>query len=502
VSPYSGAPWRSRYLRAPKAALALADRDDFAPLGALATVRLGLKTGADGFFLLAVVDDDGKREQREMPLRPGRTVRVRGLNGWQGYLDRRDLAPVVRNPQALSNDRGRALTIPKDTRSVYLLPRPGSPDQYLQTYLRFGEMEGVHQSRLVRDNAGGGPWWRQTRAVARPAIALPYNSAYDYGAWRNPHGAAINGRFVGVDPLDGIDPELLCAVLNSTWTLAGRLLEGVATGTEGAYDVGPVAARLIRIPDPRKFQPHGLAAIEVALRTIRESDLIPAAPDRDGRVVGERHRLDLAVMQALGIGVGEASAEAGRLYESYGRWRAAVEDVERRMRGLRGAMGRMGLGRGATPSVAAARRIWDELAPDRSFLPRDLIHDGDALVGVEVPGRLIRLVDRPLLDDHIVASKEGDSVDVGSWERARYIYMLSELGFHSPFAVPAEAERAAQIHRAFEQESATLRALARARARYFVNERIVDEVVEEVVRLWHRHCRTAGQGVLRSGLIH
>lgn len=40
-------------------------------------------------------------------------------------------------------------------------------------------------------------------------------------------------------------------MLNSTFTTVSRLLEGVSTGNEGAFDVGPPSVRLMRIPDPR-----------------------------------------------------------------------------------------------------------------------------------------------------------------------------------------------------------------------------------------------------------
>ena len=48
---YGGAAWRSRFLRAPKIALELAARRDFRAWG-FASVKLGLKTGADDFFFL------------------------------------------------------------------------------------------------------------------------------------------------------------------------------------------------------------------------------------------------------------------------------------------------------------------------------------------------------------------------------------------------------------------------------------------------------------------
>ena len=67
---YNGSAWRARFLRAPKVALKLAERSDFVPLAELASVKLGLKTGADDFFFLERLPDDEEE---------GRLVTQRGV---------------------------------------------------------------------------------------------------------------------------------------------------------------------------------------------------------------------------------------------------------------------------------------------------------------------------------------------------------------------------------------------------------------------------------------
>ena len=95
---YVGSPWRSRFLRTPKIGFALADRKDFVRLGALASVRLGLKTGSDKFFFVRRVRlEDERSSKRSLPLVRG-TVRVTGMNGWIGRIATRDLQPAILNP--------------------------------------------------------------------------------------------------------------------------------------------------------------------------------------------------------------------------------------------------------------------------------------------------------------------------------------------------------------------------------------------------------------------
>src|SRR5437016_5131687 len=81
---YVGARWFSRFLGAPLAADALAARDDFCPLGDLASVALGLKSGADRWFFVETPDHPRVDALGRPRLRT--TVRVVSSLGWEGEL--------------------------------------------------------------------------------------------------------------------------------------------------------------------------------------------------------------------------------------------------------------------------------------------------------------------------------------------------------------------------------------------------------------------------------
>jgi hypothetical protein len=217
---YIGRAWRSRFLRAPKAAMKFAAREDFAPLGALAKVRLGLKTGKDDFFYVRAVERVPHTVRLGSP-RARATVAVRGLRGrWEGEISAADLRLAVLNPHTLFGPHGRLLMVPSRPEAFYLYPQDRPPAADLADYIAAGVERGVHQGRLVRGNAApGGRWYRQARELIVARWALPYNSAYDYGAHDNQVGAVLNGRFVGVDPLEGVDEDLLGAAstAHSSW---------------------------------------------------------------------------------------------------------------------------------------------------------------------------------------------------------------------------------------------------------------------------------------------
>jgi hypothetical protein len=469
-------------------------------LADVASVTLGLKTGADDFFFLEVVvpvpagtrfGEGGSR----------REVAVTGYRGWEGHISARDLLPVVRNPHELIRDGRRAAVIPGRTQAFYLYPRDRVPDGELAEYLRRAVEDGVHQGALVRSNGDSKWWFRQVRAVVRPAWALPYNSAYDYVAWENPERAVLNGRFVGIEPHTGIDGDLLGAVLNSTFVAATRLLEGVSTGSEGAYDVGPPAAREMRVPDPRVILGAAASDALAALAEIRSSNLMAPAPDRDGKTVEVRHRLDLAVARGFGLGAGEAASVVGRLYESYGRWRGAVEDVEAAVRVNRRAAHRAGTTRGESPIQSAARRTWEQIAAGTRLFPRDMLKPNDDFELVNATRKIQFAEQTPLFDPGLVDLGQGATVDLQNWDRVLYLQMLISLGYQSPYLVPWNAGRAAPVIRAYEEERLGVRAQARDVARVFVAARDLDQVVFATERLWMRACRAAGMSDRRTSQV-
>lgn len=242
---YTGAPWRSRFLRSPKVGIELTERRDFAPLGDLAEVKLGLKTGADEFFIL----------QRVSGPKAGRVSLV-GMKNYELTISLDDLLPMLKNPNQLMTARGRGVEVPTAYGRYsgdwyYFAPRTRlSPTA--KKYVEWGELQGVDKKNLVKANASNA-WYRQTRKRVTSRWVLPYNSGYEYGAVDNAIGAVLNGRLVGVEANPDVNSELLGAVLNSTPVTMSRLLEGVATGNEGAFDVGPPAARLMQVPDVRQM---------------------------------------------------------------------------------------------------------------------------------------------------------------------------------------------------------------------------------------------------------
>jgi hypothetical protein len=482
MSGYKGSPWRSRFIRGPKIGLELAAREDFVELGKpeIAEVSLGLKSGYDSYFFLTETG-------REAPT--GR-VSVQGLGGWTGAIPRRDLRPAIQTPKDLDSPKGRLASIPMNKRKHYtgnfwyFCPRFGRLDPVVREYVNYGEARSVHEGTLVQANADDRGWYHQTRNLVCSRWALPYNSGYDYGAVNNAVKAVLNGRFVGVEPTAEIQPELLGGILNSTFVTLMRLLEGVATGNEGAFDVGPPAARVMRIPDPRKMSPEGQGAVAEAMEAILSDKFLPHAPIANGAVPMLRRELDLAVFTALGIKKGYATAYLDHVYESYARWRGAVEALEDEMQLHRRALARRGGSRTQNPSVRAATLVWDEMSPATPLLLNEITGGPFEMVDAQFPKPEGSSTQQTLFDLAFVLDRDNKPLDLHDQRRLSLGRYIRSLGFAGAFPLPLSAERCGRLLEEAKATDASFVQEATRRAKAHVSEDLVDQVVAMARRVW------------------
>ena len=340
----------------------------------------------------------------------------------------------------------------------------------------------MHTKSLVKSNGEPGAWFRQTRGRVTAPWVLPYNSGYDYGAVQNDVGAVLNGRLVGVTPADGIDNVVFGIVLNSTPVTLMRLLEGVTTGNEGAFDVGPPAARVMRIPDPRLVQQNNKDEIEqIHQSLLRQRYLVPA-PDRNGNVAQLRQQLDVAVLHGLGMSRGDATVLAGRIYTSYARWRAAVEDVEAQMQVHRRALSQRGGSRSDSPITQGTRAVWNEMKPTTGLL----------LEGLKAPGAQIIdpvfaagcEIEEALFDSAVVPSRDGPAVDLRDSARIALAQHVREIGFTGPFPLPDGVGACVRLLGEMQGAERLFADEARLRASNYVSGEAIDTVVDEVRRRW------------------
>jgi hypothetical protein len=200
----------------------------------------------------------------------------------------------------------------------------------------------------------------------------------------------------------------------------------------------------------------------------------------------------MAVLQALGLGAGDATIEIEDTYAAYGRWRGAVEDVEARMREYRRALSASGRARSERPVELVARQVWDELSIRAPRLPADRL-PADAEVDAIAVARDFRPPEHePMFGGSEVKAANGSTLDLGHYQRARYVGLLLELGFSSPLVIPRDVEVARMVCDAYDRASATLDRQAMNLAKETIGRRQAREAADLALRSWRNACHDAG----------
>ena len=256
--PYNGSPWRSRFLRSPRNGLQFAARYDFVALGDVAEVKLRDKDRCGKFFFVMATGfarnpESHPRSQQRKGTSPERPLARASSRRKSGH---RRTAPGGSCPHVAGV-----------IRRFILLRGPAHVEEVAREYVARGELQSVHEKTLVRSNAtapaGIAKLEPESPADGSCPTTLVTTTARSTTASEHCSTGDSRGR-----PERHEDVDLLGAMLNTTPVTLMRLLEGVTTGNEGAFDVGPPSARVMRIPDPRKMAGPEQEALD-ALSAIR-----------------------------------------------------------------------------------------------------------------------------------------------------------------------------------------------------------------------------------------
>jgi type I restriction-modification system DNA methylase subunit len=106
---YVGNKWGGKYLRAPDIFFTILEKGKgkLVPLGEIAEVRFGIKTGANEFFYLQPVGMSVKDIVELQGIAPTTPVRVRNDAGWEGEIEAGWLHPVIKSPREIRTLRVR-----------------------------------------------------------------------------------------------------------------------------------------------------------------------------------------------------------------------------------------------------------------------------------------------------------------------------------------------------------------------------------------------------------
>jgi hypothetical protein len=476
---YLGGKW-GIYLRAPDIFFKLLDRcgSRLVPLGQLAEIRFGVKSGADDFFFVRDVTEDeitkcgtglqpgssqiAKRFKEKWGIRLGDAERVRVVESGDGsrhLLEAEYLEPEVHSLMEIDSVE---IDPAKLSRKILLVSDP--PEKLKGThvlkYIKSGEREGFDQRPSCASRMPSRQWY--DLAPANPgALLWPLAHQYRHIVPLNPKGIIANKRLFDVHPEEGLPPKALCAVLNSTLVALLKYLYGRQVGREGNLDTEVVDARMMLVPDVRTVSHSIMERLEHAFDSMRKRPSRPLLEELDQT---ERIHVDDAVLELLGIAESDNREEIrNRLYREMTSLYQEIRQVELKKQVERRTTAR----RDRASPHTIAEEIWEEL--DKSALrtfPLAFIPTGEETEQVTIPAGKPKVLDD--LFERGAVQINGNVIRLGSKARAEFAAKIAELGHYGASLIPKSdraCERALEVYRRYEaQMESTFKDLAEERS--------------------------------------
>jgi hypothetical protein len=375
IGEYRAGKW-GRYLRAPDVYFDIMKRygQRFVPLGKIATIRFGVKTGCDGFFMPKDVTDEMlKRYRTDKEFREhangapraqvaaGKLKIIEAGDGSVHPIEAEYVKPEVHSLMKVDRPVVRAADLDR----VVLLVGKSMTDlkstaPWAYRYLRYGQ-EATFKSEKSKPVpvpqrstcASRDPWYDVT-GLAQPGIAFwPMAQQYRHIIAANPEGLICNHNLFDLDARDTLksrERDALVAVLNSTLVGLFKTFYGRYAGTEGNLKTEVIDVNLLEVPDPQGVSADLAKRLIGALRQLARREvghLVEEqlrdchSPVRARRLAAgpvqlsaelrqvDRRALDDATFELLGVAdPAERAALIDRLYEATARHFREIRVVE------------------------------------------------------------------------------------------------------------------------------------------------------------------------------
>lgn len=524
---YHAGKW-GRYVRAPDLYFDIMRRfgSRFVPLGEIATVRYGVKTGCDAFFtprdvtaeMLAKHETDRAFRQHtggapRKDVACGKLRIVKAGDGSVHPIEAKYVSPEVHSLMRVHRPIIRA----GDVDRVVLLAREPmdklkAKSPWVSRYLRYGASATFpsRKSKPVpvpkRSFISKRSVWYDVTDQVKPGLAFwAKGRQYRHLVVRNPDGLIANCRLYDVAAKSpGMDPVALVAVLNSTLVAFWRNFYGRYTGTEGAMETMVVDALMTDVPNPMLASASAAARLANAFDSICErtvGDLVEEqlmdchTPERARRLAAgplvlsnelqqaDRRELDDAVFELLGASDSKERDELiGRLYEAtaqHFREIRVVEIVKMQQRAKSDNR------RFSVHDLAAD--IWDpaeleDATPLAEWIAQ--LPESNSLVSIPEEGPAALSNDVMFSPNTVYFGKGRKSyIDCQSRGQAELVVRLANLGIAGEVKLPAEfgpcVKLLDRVNRRIESVAARFKELGESRSG---DERVQQQLMELLER--------------------
>jgi type I restriction-modification system DNA methylase subunit len=276
---YAGAKW-GKYLRAPEIFFKILEKgkEKLVPLKEIAQVRFGIKTGARKFFYLTEKQIETLGLEKEF---------------WTHEANGR----VVQNYIVTSIKDSKCIEIQPDKLKWRVMVINKDKNQLKSTnairYIQWGETQGFHK----RPTCSSRDKWYSLGEVIKAPILSPYAAGDRMVVLLNKAGVFANDNLVHIIPRQE-DPQIVCALLNSTVFLLMSYVSGVElTGSVNVIKLNPTYTGRIFAVNPsvmtQSLKTRMLTAFERMKNTPVKNILSEISLTTSGRVITTKSRKEL-----------------------------------------------------------------------------------------------------------------------------------------------------------------------------------------------------------------
>ncbi|MGA2867388.1 MAG: N-6 DNA methylase [Verrucomicrobiota bacterium] len=482
---YVAGKW-GRFLRAPDLYFRLI-RDygsRLVRLGEIATIKFGIKSGCDAFFMPRDVTSEVLKQAREgLPwndlglmtpckraeVESGKVRVVRAGDNTLHPIETEYLRPEVHSLMEVDRPIVRAQDLDRVVLWVHQ-PLSKLAHRYVGKYIRWGANQTFEseKSRAVtvpqRSTCAARQRWYDLTNEINGVAFWPMTQKYRHIVAANPDKLLCNHRLFYVAPrdLNEFEAAALPAILNSTLVALVKHFYGRYAGSEGTLDTEIIDCLLLEVPNPCGIS-QGLSKrlqqslrrmcsrqvthlVEPALLQCHSEELMRRILAQPPQLPPElqqpdRRELDACVLEMIGVAnrnqreklLDELYLETTRYYR-YQR----TQDIQ----AMANRAGNNGRRLGAHD---LAESVWHSLseAERGPALPQWIASGYPGAQPVEIPeGRAQALGPSDLFRPNAVvfrAGKDVRQVDYASPEQAALVVEVSRLGIHGEVRLPAEA---------------------------------------------------------------
>ncbi|MBM4285051.1 MAG: SAM-dependent methyltransferase [Deltaproteobacteria bacterium] len=262
---YYGGKW-GIYLRAPDLWFNLLDEygAGLTPLGSIAEVRFGVKSGNDSFFfpidaseqcLAAEADPQKFADRYGVPRKLVASGKVKLVRCGEGRGEIRPIEAEYLEPEIHSIMEVSGFTVaPEDCSRLILYvgkPKIELKGTYALGYIKWGEEQNVHLGATVAARVTKDREWYDLTGHERAPALWPKERQYRHIAPANNQRLISNCRLYEIYPHDEFDdPDIWGGILNSSWTLLSSLQFGRPVGNEGNWSTMVVDVAMMLVPNP------------------------------------------------------------------------------------------------------------------------------------------------------------------------------------------------------------------------------------------------------------